>query len=72
MIGSGLISKVPLKDGTFNGTSDMFSDLTSKKRKRNMMSDSGASDESNTSTTDLMIREGRNPIKRLRRQLEEL
>lgn len=37
-----------------------------------MISDSGTSDESNSSTTDILIKESRNPVKRLRRQLEEL
>ena len=49
-----------------------FDLLTSKKRKRNLMSDSGTSEDSNTSTTDVLLKEARNPMKRLRRQLEEL
>jgi hypothetical protein len=47
-------------------------DLTSKKRKRNLMSESGTSEDSNNSTTDVLLKEARNPMKRLRRQLEEL
>ena len=49
-----------------------FDLMTSKKRKRNLMSDSGTSEDSNTSTTDVLLKEARNPMKRLRRQLEEL
>jgi hypothetical protein len=49
-----------------------FDLLTSKKRKRELMSDSGTSEDSNTSTTDVLLKEARNPMKRLRRQLEEL
>jgi len=47
-------------------------DLSSKKRKRDLISSDSSSVGSGASTSDILLMQARNPVKRLRRQLEDL